>query len=74
MDLDGSGFIERAEIKHLAEKLFGFADGQTLNEEQTNGINAAFDFIDVSGDGKISPEELEQFFVAQLEQRGLLTE
>lgn len=51
-DTDGSGAIDRKELKRLMKKL-----GQALTEQE---IDAMMDEVDTNGDGEISFEEFKE--------------
>jgi calmodulin len=56
-DSDGSGSIDRKELKRLMKKL-----GQKLSDEE---VDAMMDEVDTNGDGEISFEEFKAMMVSQ---------
>ena len=70
LDKDGSGFLEREEVKQIANQLHGKIGGdKEFNEE---AFNEAFQKLDKNGDGKIAFKELFDWFKAAAEKRNLL--
>lgn len=57
-DSDGSGSIDRKELKRLMKKL-----GQALTEAE---LDAMMDEVDTNGDGEISFEEFKAMMVCDL--------
>jgi Ca2+-binding EF-hand superfamily protein len=57
-DTDGSGSIDRKELKRLMKKL-----GQALTEAE---LDAMMDEVDTNGDGEISFEEFKAMMVSRL--------
>jgi Ca2+-binding EF-hand superfamily protein len=58
-DTDGSGSIDRKELKRLMKKL-----GQALSEME---LDAMMDEVDTNGDGEISFEEFKAMMVSRLQ-------
>ena len=70
LDKDGSGFLEKAEMRQLAGQIHEkWGDGNAFNEE---AFDKGFAALDKSGDGKISKEEIIGFFVRVGRNRGLV--
>jgi len=55
-DADGSGFIDRNEVRMLMKKL-----AQTLTDDE---IDAIMEIVDVDGDGEISFEEFKNMMLS----------
>ena len=72
LDKDNSTFLEKEEVKQIAEQLHGKIGGdKEFNDE---AFNEAFQKLDKNGDGKIAFDELYAWFKAAAEKRGLLKE
>ena len=71
LDTDGSGFLEREEVKTIANQLNSKMQQGDFDEA---AFNEAFTRLDKNGDGKIAQEELLSFFMKAAEKRGLLAE
>ena len=71
LDTDGSGFLEREEVKTIASQLNSKMQQGDFDEA---AFNEAFTRLDKNGDGKIAQEELLSFFMKAAEKRGLLAE
>ena len=69
LDTDGSGFLEREEVKTIASQLNAKMQQGDFDEA---AFNEAFTRLDKNGDGKIAQEELLSFFMKAAEKRGLL--
>ena len=73
-DKDGSGFLERAEMRQVAGQIHakvseGKEDAKPFNEEK---FEKGFAMIDKSGDGKISLEEGTNALLKFAENNGFL--
>ena len=71
LDTDKSGFLEREEVKTIANQLNSKMQQGDFDEA---AFNEAFTRLDKNGDGKIAQEELLSFFMKAAEKRGLLAE
>jgi len=71
LDTDGSGFLERDEVKTIANQLNAKMQQGDFDEA---AFNEAFTRLDKNGDGKIAQEELLSFFFKAAQKRGLLAE
>ena len=71
LDADGSGFLEKEEVKTIANQLNAKMQQGDFDEA---AFNEAFTKLDKNGDGKIAQEELLSFFMKAAEKRGLLAE
>ena len=68
VDVNGDGFIEKEELRAKMDEGFeplppGFADGWDKEKQ----INEFFKLADVNDDGKVSKDELRDFFMAMLD-------
>ena len=71
LDTDGSGFLEREEVKTIANQL---NSKMQQGDFDVAAFNEALTRLDKNGDGKIAQEELLSFFMKAAEKRGLLAE
>lgn len=72
LDKDNSGVLEKAEVHEIAVNVHAkVGEGKEFNEER---FLEAFAKLDKNGDGKISQEELVNFFLAGAKARGLLSD
>uniref|UniRef100_A0A7S3NFH6 EF-hand domain-containing protein n=1 Tax=Euplotes harpa TaxID=151035 RepID=A0A7S3NFH6_9SPIT len=61
IDTDGSGFIERNEIKESLKYLFTSVEDGDQTGPTEEQVDEAFKEIDTSGDGKITFQEYKEF-------------
>lgn len=70
LDNDKSTFLEKDEVKQIAEQLHGkMSKDEAFNE---SAFQEAFVKLDKNGDGKIAFDELNDWFHKAAEKRGLL--
>ena len=64
-DVDGNLLLDRDELTNFINEFFLMFDiRMNLNESQ---LNSCFEEIDVNGDGKIQPSELQKFAIKYVE-------
>ena len=73
LDKDNSGVLEKAEVHEIAHNIHAKVgeEGKPFNEEM---FETAFQKLDNNGDGKISKDELTNFFINGATKRGLLSD